>query len=111
MIDQHFDFDNENVRKFWEERGSGNKKLKKYIFGMFALYIVLFILYFLDRLSVEALFIGVLLSFFFTIWLVNSETSDLHNRMSMEINLIQDQINNMWKELDTKKDKGNASDR
>lgn len=83
-----FDLNNETVKKFWDHRKKNDKKFGVYLFGIIALYIILFILYFINELTIGLLLLGTSISFLFVIWLINSEIKDLNNRIAMEKEII-----------------------
>lgn len=74
---------NSNVKKFWEEKETEYKKFEKYFYGIIILYVILFALGFLNKLSINLLLIGTFLSFCFSIWFVGSEIKNLSNRISV----------------------------
>ena len=91
-IDPHFDFDNPAVKKFWGDMVKEDKKFKKYLHRWLILYIALFVLYLFSKLSVGILLFATFLSLLFVIWLIESEIKGVHNRITMELDILYKEI-------------------
>ena len=59
---------------------------------MIALYVVLFILDFLNELSISLLFLATFLSFLFVIWFLEGEVDNLNNRIEMDVDILNKRI-------------------
>lgn len=94
-----FDTRNPKVKKFWDTRKYWDKKFKKWMYGVIFLYALLFVLALLDKLSINLLFVGVFLSFLFTIVLIHTELKDIHNRIEMENDILLKQIQNVHNKI------------
>ena len=87
----YYDFKSDKVKEFHEIKEKGSKKLMWFVVGMFFVYIILIVAEIFDQLSIELLFFGLFCTFVSIVWYVNAETTDLHNR----INIIDEEIENL----------------
>ncbi len=87
----YLDLENEKVKEYHETKTRNYKRFEWYLYGIIALYLILFIADMLNKLSVSLLFTGLFFSFCALVWYINSETTDLHNR----INIIDDEADKL----------------
>ncbi len=84
----YFDFEKEEVKKFWEERDKADKLFKKFVYITVGLFIILVILESLNKLSVDILFLTFSIFLGILFWIMEKEIQDLHNR----INIIEEEL-------------------
>ncbi len=99
------DFGNEKVRKFHEYRIKEDKTFGWQMFSLAAFWLILFVLNIFWYIPTSFLFACVFFSFWFVLWFINYETQNTHNRIDMEIDVLETNVREDIERLQKKIDK------